>query len=130
MKKYLYLFLIGGIGYYLLEVIYRGFSHWSMAITGGICLGILYFISGKVPIKSIAFKALIGCLAITAIEFAVGLIVNVKLGLSVWDYSELPFNLYGQVCLWFTVIWFALCIPVMIIFSSMQSRHRPRRRVN
>ena len=128
MKKYIYLFFIGGIGYYLLEVLYRGYSHWSMAITGGICLGVLYAISIGIPTKSIVMKALIGCLAITVIEFIVGMIVNINLGLEVWDYSDLPMNLYGQVCLWFTIIWFALCIPVMIIFNSM-NRRRPRRRV-
>ena len=33
----MYLFLIGGITYYLIEVMYRGYSFVSMMILGGIC---------------------------------------------------------------------------------------------
>lgn len=29
--------------------------------------------------------------------------------LGVWDYSAAPFNLLGQICLPFTLLWFPLC---------------------
>ena len=35
--KYFTLFIIGGISYYFIEIIYRGYSHFSMIIVGGIC---------------------------------------------------------------------------------------------
>ncbi|MDF2822161.1 MAG: hypothetical protein K0R15_2609 [Clostridiales bacterium] len=123
MKKYLLLFVIGGIGYYLLEVIYRGFSHWSMGLTGGLCLMLLYLISKKLPTNSILLKAFVGCIVITTIEFIVGMLVNVVFSMEVWDYSQLPLNLYGQVCPWFTILWFTLCIPVMYFFGKMNGRH-------
>lgn len=124
MKKYLLLFVLGGIGYYLLETIYRGYSHWTMGITGGICFTMLYLISKKLPTKSILMKAFVGCLTITAIEFTVGMIVNVRFNMAVWDYSNLPLNLYGQVCPLFTIIWFMLSIPVMFLFSKISNKRR------
>ena len=36
-----FLFLIGGALYYLIEVLWRGYSHWSMFILGGVCFMIM-----------------------------------------------------------------------------------------
>mgnify|MGYP007072511315 FL=1 len=39
-KEYLkcaLLFLIGGALYYCIEILWRGHSHWTMAVVGGIC---------------------------------------------------------------------------------------------
>lgn len=33
----LILFGIGGILYYFIEIIWRGYSHWTMFLLGGIC---------------------------------------------------------------------------------------------
>ena len=51
---------------------------------------------------------------ITGVEFVTGLIVNVWLGLKVWDYSNLPYNVLGQICLLYVFIWFFLS-PLAII---------------
>ena len=32
------------------------------------------------------------------------------MSLNIWDYSDLPFNLMGQICLLFSVFWFFLSI--------------------
>ena len=37
LLKYLFLFLVGGGAYFLIEIISRGYSHWTMFILGGIC---------------------------------------------------------------------------------------------
>ena len=49
-----------------------------------------------------------GAAIVTALELLVGLIVNRWLGWNVWDYSDMPGNLWGQVCLPFAVAWFFL----------------------
>ena len=36
-----FLFLIGGALYYVIEILWRGYSHWSMFILGGICFVIM-----------------------------------------------------------------------------------------
>ncbi|HCM14273.1 MAG TPA: hypothetical protein DHW85_13950 [Lachnospiraceae bacterium] len=52
---------------------------------------------------------------ITAVEFLVGLVVNVWLKLNVWDYSNLPYNIMGQVCLIYTNVWFFLSLPAILL---------------
>jgi uncharacterized membrane protein len=42
---------------------------------------------------------------VTAAEYIVGLVVNVWLGLGVWDYSHLWGNLHGQICPQFALAW-------------------------
>ena len=38
LSEYLFLGTLGGTLYYSFEMIFRGFSHWSMFLLGGICL--------------------------------------------------------------------------------------------
>ena len=110
--KFLLLFSAGAWGYYLIELLFRGYSHFSMAICGGVCLCLIYKIFEKLPSLSLFAKCALGALVITSIEFITGCIVNILLGLDVWDYSLLPLNLLGQICLPFSLIWFALCLPL------------------
>lgn len=115
IMKILKIFTIGGLGYGLLEILWRGYTHISMILTGGICfLGIIY-ICRFFKNLSLFNKALLCALFITAAESLVGFIVNIKLRLNVWDYSELPFNIGGQVCALFSFFWFLLSL-VLIIF--------------
>ena len=116
------LFLVGGIGYYLIEVLFRGHSHWSMAICGGICLVGIYCINLKFSNYPYALCALMCSLLITAVEFVAGCIVNLWLGWNVWSYNSLPFNFMGQISLLFSCIWFFLSFGVCILISFVQKR--------
>lgn len=110
------LFLIGGEVYVAMEMIFRGYSHYSMFIVGGLC----FFIIGSLnewnkKDMSLVQQGIIGAVVITVIEFITGCIVNLCLGLDVWDYSDMPFNVLGQICLPFTALWFfasLLCVFV------------------
>ena len=112
--KYLTVFVIGAFGYALIELLWRWRTHWTMMVTGGICFMIIYALSRleRVPL---AYKCAMGALAITAVEFTVGCIVNRALGWGVWDYSDLEYNIMGQVCLLFSIIWYLLCIPAFYL---------------
>lgn len=125
LKKYIMVFLIGAAGYGMLETLFRGFTHWTMLITGGIVFIILYYVYSKNENAPLWQKALVGALIITIIELAVGCIVNLWLGWNVWDYSAYPYNFLGQVCLTFTVLWFLLCIPLSY-FTRYLHLHRFR----
>lgn len=46
---------------------------------------------------------------VTSSEFITGIIVNKFLAWNVWDYSGLPMQFMGQICLPFTVIFSGLC---------------------
>ena len=100
MKKLacsLILFLFGGTGYALLELLWRGFTHWSMFVLGGVC----YLLVGRVAVWCCGRLPLWFCCAtntllITALEFVTGCLVNLHLGWDVWDYATQPLNLMGQ----------------------------------
>ena len=116
--KHLVLFLIFGALYIVIELVYRGYSHWTMFILGGICgicVGLLNeVLSWYTPMWA---QAGIGAAIITVLEFICGIIVNIWLKWGVWDYSNTPFNIMGQVCLPFILIWFVLA-HVAIIFDD------------
>ncbi len=118
--EYPFIFIIGGLGYGALELIFRGYTHWSMLLIGGVCFCAIYRIS-ELPIGKNWEKWLLGSAAITAIEFVGGLIVNIWLGWNVWSYSQRFLNLLGQVCPLFTLIWFLLCIPAMALCEALRS---------
>lgn len=110
------LFLIGGCLYYCIEILWRGHSHWTMAVVGGICFlvigGLNNYIPWEMPLQK---QAGVGALFVTAMELVVGVPLNLMLGLHIWDYSSLPFNLLGQICLPFTVLWFFLALLCIFV---------------
>ena len=117
-----YLLLLGGVLYSWLEILYRGHTHWSMAVCGGVCAWAIYRINERYQSKNPTLRALVGALIITCAEFVTGCVVNLWLGLGVWDYSRLPFNLLGQVCLSYSFVWFLLCLPVDFLFGVIRRR--------
>ena len=106
------IFLIGASGYYLLEIWFRGFSHWTMALCGGTCLCLIFWVNRRLSKRSLILRAAIGAIIITVVEFITGCLVNLWLHWNVWDYSHLPLNLLGQISLAFSALWFLLCLPV------------------
>ena len=65
-------------------------------------------------------RCLCGCGIITALEFFVGLLVNKIFRLHVWDYSHLPFNIFGQICPLFSFAWFLLSFPACHLCDGVQ----------
>lgn len=137
------LFLIGGVIYTFIELLWDGSTHWTMFLLGGICfviMGLLneYKFSWK---ESIIKQSLISAVIITIFEFITGCIVNLIFKLDIWDYSNLPFNILGQVCLYFFILWIPLSIVGIIIddwsryfiylllkkyFPNIQKREKPK----
>ncbi len=102
------LFSIGAFGYGLMELLWRGYTHPSMLTAGGICFTFFGFLSEKMKKKSIYFKALIGGAFITGIELIFGIVFNIILRKNVWNYSRLPLNLGGQICVLYSAFWTVL----------------------
>ncbi len=108
--------LIGGSIYVFIELVWRGYSHISMFILGGVCFVIIGLINELFPWDlGLLWQSIIGAFVVTICEFVTGLIVNVWLRLGVWDYSGLPFNIMGQICLPFFFAWIALSIVAIIL---------------
>ena len=102
-------FLLGGGAYGLIELLWRGRTHWTMLGLGGACFSFMYLASAS-ALPPLAQYVL--CAAfITAAEFLTGAAVNVALGWNVWDYAGEPLNLYGQICARYSALWFFLSVP-------------------
>lgn len=112
----LILLIIGGIVYMGIEMLWRGRTHWSMGIVGGLCFVIIGLLNETYTYEEpMECQALKSAIIITVIEFIAGCIINLKLGWAVWDYSNLPFNICGQVCLLFMILWFFLAFPAIYL---------------
>lgn len=108
--------LIGGITYVLIELAWRGYSHISMFILGALCFVLLGGINEFLPWElGFVWQMLIGAGIVTILELIVGIVVNVWLGLEVWDYSNLPFNFMGQICLPFYFAWTLLSGVAIVV---------------
>lgn len=136
------LFLVGGRLYTWIEIIWRGWTHWTMFYMGGGCfviMGILneHILPWRMPLL---WQAMISACIITMLEFIVGCIINLWLGWQVWDYSDLPFNLLGQICLYYFLLWIPISAAGIILddwirylfyrcfhkfFPKLQARERP-----
>lgn len=131
--KYLTLFLIGGITYYFIEIAYRGYSHYSMVIVGGLCFiligSINEFSNTEIPLL---LQMLISVLLVDIVELISGIIINRVLLLNVWDYSQLKYNFLGQISLNSSIAWFFLSLFAIymddllryIIFKEKKPRYK------
>lgn len=97
-------FLYSGIIYMLLELIWRNKTHLAMGVAGGLCSVILLGINLKYSLPPISVF-FISSLLISAVEMLFGYIFNIRLNLAIWDYTAQRFNLYGQVCLRYSLVW-------------------------
>ena len=98
--KYLFLWGLGGAIYYSIEILYRGFSHWTMFVLGGICFLFCGFQGNATGWSAPLWRQVICCMIfISSGEFITGILVNKIFRLEVWDYSDVPLNLFGQICL-------------------------------
>ena len=116
ITKYLFLGTIGSIIYMSLEILWRGYTHWTMGILGGICficLGLINeLLSWETPL---ILQMLIGGIIITILEFITGCIVNLWLDWNIWDYSDLPYNLLGQISLFSSIGWIGLSLVGIVL---------------
>ncbi len=114
--KLLILFAVGGFFYYFLEMMYNGgYSAWPMVIVGGICFVLIGLINELFTFAiPLWLQGIISAIMVTAVEYVSGLILNVWLKLNIWDYSDLPFNLHGQVCLYYGILWIFISLGAVI----------------
>lgn len=121
--KYTLLFITGAVLYYAVEVAFRGYSFFSMAVCGGICFILCDLINEKTRrCMPLVLQMLIASLEITLIEFIAGVILNICLGLNMWDYSNMPGNVLGQICPQFMILWFFLSAVGIILDDVVRWR--------
>lgn len=119
---FIFKIIMGGTIYYMLEILARGFSHWSMFILGGICFAACGIIHNLMPPQADMFDKMVVCMImITLLEFITGIIVNTLLHLNVWDYSDMPLQLLGQICVPFMFLWFFISLPALLLNRAVDS---------
>lgn len=113
-------FVIGAGLYGLIELLWRSHTHWTMLLCGGACFTFIYFLSAaQLPFWA---KCLISAAAISLLELAVGYLVNIILGWAVWDYSDRPLNILGQICPLYSFFWLLLSAPALALCGLIKSR--------
>ena len=113
LLKVILLFMIGAVGYGSIEMIWRGYTHWTMMIAGGLCFLLFSLVASRMRERHILIKAAVCAVGVTVIEFIFGVIFNIVLKMNVWDYSHMPLNIFGQICPLFTLLWAGIAIAFL-----------------
>ena len=118
--KIILLFLLGGSSYVGLELLWRGRSHVSMFLAGGVCFLLLGKLNCTQPRLPLLPRGILGAVVITSVELLAGLLANRDY--SVWDYRAMPANFHGQVCLPFSLLWIPLSLGAMELYRLLNAR--------
>lgn len=114
------LFYTGGATYLSLELLYRGRSHGSMFLAGGLCFLLIGHLNRVKPKLPLLLRALVGAGIVTMVELGAGMIVNRQY--QVWDYRDQPLNFMGQICPVFSALWIPLSLMAAVLFAQMDRR--------
>ena len=114
------LFYTGGTVYLSLELLYRGRSHGSMFLAGGLCFLLIGHMNRVEPKLPLPLRALVGALIVTAVELGTGMVFNRQY--QVWDYRDQPGNFMGQICPLFSALWIPLSLAAAVLFEQMEKR--------
>lgn len=115
-------FVTGCFAYGLVEIASRGYTHWTMVLTGGIVMVLLSVLFTEAPPIPKPLLFLLGAITVTAIELTVGVQVNLRMHWQVWDYSSRPLNWKGQICPLYSIYWYFLCIPARTLCLMLADR--------
>lgn len=108
-------FLFGGILYGAVETLWRGYTHPTMLLAGGLSFYVIYRIDGMNPRLRLWQRMASGSAVITLTELLFGVVFNLMLGLEVWDYSGYTFNLWGQICALYSLLWATISVPAFAL---------------
>lgn len=116
LLKNIILLFVGGLLYISIELLWRGHTHWTMFVLGGICFYYIGLVNEDFTWDmSLIKQMLIGAVVITMLELLFGILVNGVYNLNVWDYSNMPFNFLGQICLPYSILWFFISLPAIVL---------------
>ena len=122
LKIYLLIFCIGAVGYCFIELLWRGHTLPSMGLAGGLSFCLIAIIQRQLKPLNFIYRCIASGLVITAIELIFGGVFNLWLHIGVWDYSLMPFNLLGQICLTYMVLWCGLSAPMLILTDILREK--------
>lgn len=114
--KYTVLFVAFSALYVWIEIMFRNRSDRSMIFLSGTVGIIIGLLNNVIPWSmGLVQQGLIGgFLIVTPMEYFVGKFL-VNQDLSIWNYSNMPCNIDGQICLSFTLIWCIISVIVVVL---------------
>ena len=124
LKRYVAFFFIGAAGYTTIEMIWRGRTHPSMALAGGICFILFSLVAEGFADMPLLVRAFLAAVGVTLVELVFGLIFNLMLGMRVWDYSKIPLNFLGQICPLFSLFWVGLALIFLPLADTLNRKIR------
>lgn len=107
--------LLGGALYMGVELLWRGHTHWTMGIVGGVCFVLIGGLNNYLPWEMPVWQQ-----AVCGSAMVTGVVLNLYLGLGVWDYSNMPCNLLGQICLPYSVLWVGLSLVCIFVDDGLR----------
>lgn len=121
INKSILLFLVGYCTYISIEVTYRNISYPIMGICGGLAILLLDKINDNISWNvDLCLQGLCGSALITFFELIIGEIaLNTSLLPVMWDYSNVPLNFDGVICLPFSIVWFFLSILAIFLADTI-----------
>lgn len=119
--KNIILFIVGYCIYIAIEVTFRGISYPLMGICGGIAIVLLDKINDYISWDmDILIQGLLGSALITGFELIIGEVsLHTNLLTVMWDYSNMPLNYDGVICLPFSLIWLLLSIVAILLADAI-----------
>ncbi len=123
------LFLIGFSLFMTVECLFhalngeQAYSWIASGLMGGVAIILIDQINDRWYgwDTQLIIQAIIGGIIATSIEFIVGMLDRVVLHLNMWDYSSIPFNYNGIICLPFSIAW--CCLSIIAIFIGDAVRY-------
>lgn len=114
------LFALGFCVYITSEVLFRGYSFPVMGLCGGLALVLLNMINDKISWDlDLLIQGAIGSGIITLMELVIGGICKLFDFVQMWDYSNMPLNFKGIVCLPFSFVWMIMSILGIFIADAI-----------
>ncbi|MGM9650092.1 MAG: hypothetical protein ACI3XY_09040 [Butyricicoccaceae bacterium] len=126
-----WVFLIYSFLGWCMEVTYAAVCNGTFVnrgfLNGPVCpiygVGVLLVIGLLWPLKENALILFVGSVIVTTVlEFLVGWVLEKLFHDKWWDYSDLPFNIKGYVCLKFSLLWGIACMLIVrVIHPSIMA---------
>lgn len=119
----LIIFITSGLTYVMLEILWRGYSHWTMFVCAGVCGLVMAGINDNLLSFDTDFRiqVVVSALLCTAAELIFGLIFNSDF--TIWDYRNMVGTIHclnDQINIFFILIWGAISVFGLPFLDWMQ----------
>ena len=111
---------LGGMAYSGIELLWRGRTHGSMFVLGGVCFVLIGGLGRVRPALPVPLRMLAAAGVVTALELGCGLLVT--RASTVWDYRNMRMNCHGQICLPFSLLWVPVSLAAIWMYDLVDRK--------